>query len=264
MSRQERFWDEQIRGALKERAGEIKVSQGETEQACRKIHRRIEEETGMRKKWSWKKVLVTAAAVCVVGSVTAIAAGRIVEIESHSSWKEAVNQYSEAQKMGEELNLTLQIPENFSNGYTFQSALPVHASGQDEEGNAVKEWTGMNLIYQKEGQPDLTIDMEQMQESEGYGVGDETFEYNGIRLVYSKEHYRFVPPEYQVSEEEQAQMDAGELIISYGSPEVQDSEIQSLNWQADGISYGLMIFDSTITPAELVQMAEEIIGGNGQ
>lgn len=251
MSRQERFWDEQIRGALKERAGEIKVSQGETEQACRKIHRRIEEETGMRKKWSWKKVLVTAA-------------GRIVGIESHSSWKEAVNQYSEAQKMGEELNLTLQIPENFSNGYTFQSALPVHASGQDEEGNAVKEWTGMNLIYQKEGQPDLTIDMEQMQESEGYGVGDETFEYNGIRLVYSKEHYRFVPPEYQVSEEEQAQMDAGELIISYGSPEVQDSEIQSLNWQADGISYGLMIFDSTITPAELVQMAEEIIGGNGQ
>lgn len=122
----------------------------------------------------------------------------------------------------------------------------------------------MNLIYQKEGQPDLTIDMEQMQESEGYGVGDETFEYNGIRLVYSKEHYRFVPPEYQVSEEEQAQMDAGELIISYGSPEVQDSEIQSLNWQADEISYGLMIFDSTITPAELVQMAEEIIGGNGQ
>ena len=185
-------------------------------------------------------------------------------IESHSSWKEAVNQYSEAQKMGEELNLTLQIPENFSNGYTFQSALPVHASGQDEEGNAVKEWTGMNLIYQKEGQPDLTIDMEQMRESEGYGVGDETFEYNGIRLVYSKEHYRFVPPEYQVSEEEQAQMDAGELIISYGSPEVQDSEIQSLNWQADEISYGLMIFDSTITPAELVQMAEEIIGGNGQ
>ena len=45
MSRQERFWDEQIRGALKEWAGEIKVSQGETEQACRKIHRRIEEET---------------------------------------------------------------------------------------------------------------------------------------------------------------------------------------------------------------------------
>ena len=128
MSRQERFWDEQIRGALKERAGEIKVSQGETEQACRKIHRRIEEETGMRKKWSWKKVLVTAAAVCVVGSVTAIAAGRIVGIESHSSWKEAVNQYSEAQKMGEELNLTLQIPENFSNGYTFQSAIPVNAS----------------------------------------------------------------------------------------------------------------------------------------
>ena len=145
MSRQERFWDEQIRGALKERAGEIKVSQRETEQACRKIHRRIEEETGMRKKWSWKKVLVTAAAVCVVGSVTAIAAGRIVGIESHSSWKEAVNQYSEAQKMGEELNLTLQIPENFSNGYTFQSALPVHASGQDEEESPNPVRNGWNL-----------------------------------------------------------------------------------------------------------------------
>ena len=50
MSRQERFWDEQIRGALKERAGEIKGSQGETEQACRKIHRnRNEEEMELEK-----------------------------------------------------------------------------------------------------------------------------------------------------------------------------------------------------------------------
>lgn len=259
MSRQERFWDEQVRGALKEKAGEIKVSQGEMEQACRKIHRRIEEETGMRKTWSWKKVLVTAAAVCVVGSVTAIAAGRIVGVESHSSWKEAVNKYADAQKMGEEMDLVLPVPETFSNGYTFQSALPVHASGQDEEGNSVKEWTGMDLIYQKEGQPNMNINVEQAQEAEGYAAGDENFDYNGIQLSYSKEHYRFVPPDYQVSEEEQAQMDAGELVISYGSPEVEDSEIQSLNWQTDGISYGLMIFDSTITPAELVQMAEEMI-----
>ena len=197
----------------------------------------------MRKTWSWKKVLVTAAAVCVVGSVTAIAAGRIVGVESHSSWKEAVNKYTDAQKMGEEMDL----------------ALPVHASGQDEEGNSVKEWTGMDLIYQKEGQPNMNINVEQAQEAEGYAAGDENFDYNGIQLSYSKEHYRFVPPDYQVSEEEQAQMDAGELVISYGSPEVEDSEIQSLNWQTDGISYGLMIFDSTITPAELVQMAEEMI-----
>lgn len=260
MSRQKEFWEAQIRGALEEKAGHRKVSQEEMEQACRKIHRRIEEETGMRKKWSWKKVMVIAAAVCVIGSVTAIAAGRIVGVESHSSWKEAVNQYSDAQKMGEELNLALPVPETFSNGYTFQSALPVHASGEDEEGNEVKEWTGMNLVYRKDGQPDLNVSVEQVPDMGEYGAGDETFEYNGIRLVYNKEHYRFVPPEYQVSEEEQAQMDAGELVISYGSPEVEDNEIQSLVWQEDGISYTLMLFDSAATSSELVQMAEEIIG----
>ncbi len=42
----------------------------------RSVHRKIEEESGM-KKWNMKRVFVVAAAICVLGTITAVAAGKV-------------------------------------------------------------------------------------------------------------------------------------------------------------------------------------------
>ena len=88
---------------------------------------------------------------------------------------------------------------------------------------------------------------------------DQTFDHDGITVSYRADQYRFVPPNYQVSKEEQAKMDAGELTISYGSDKVTDQVVRNLSWQDGDLHYEILTFDSTLTAEEMDQMAGEII-----
>ena len=42
-----------------------------------------------------------------------------------------------------------------------------------------------------------------------------TTEVNGVTLTYRDAHYRFVPDDYEKSDEEKQQEKSGELVISY-------------------------------------------------
>ena len=77
--------------------------------------------------------------------------------------------------------------------------------------------------------------------------------------MYRADQYLFVPPDYQVSEEEQARADAGELFVSYGTDQVENQVIKGVTWTDGGISYSMITFDSSLTPEEMVQMAGEVI-----
>ena len=68
--------EEQIGRALCSRAESIQVTSADTERMRRSVHRKIEEESGM-KKWNMKRVFVVAAAICVLGTITAVAAGKV-------------------------------------------------------------------------------------------------------------------------------------------------------------------------------------------
>ena len=69
--------EEQIGRTLCSRAESIQVTSADTERMRHSVHRKIEEESGMR-KWNMKRVFVVAAAVCVLGTITAVAAGKVV------------------------------------------------------------------------------------------------------------------------------------------------------------------------------------------
>ena len=73
----------QIRRTLLRRAESLEVTSADEERMKRSVHQRIEEESGMR-KWSARKIAVVAAAACVLGSMTAVAAGKITHVSSHS------------------------------------------------------------------------------------------------------------------------------------------------------------------------------------
>ena len=212
----------------------------------------------MRGKWNWKKAVTVAAAVCVLGSITAVASGRIVSVTSHSYHDEEVTDYKEMEKLAEEQGIPLKAPEAFANGYQFASAVPVYGAGEDESGNTVGQWESLSLTYRKESGPDLFLDADKTQLQE-FGEADQTFEYEGITMSYAKEHYRMVPPDYQVTEEEQDLIESGGLVISYGTDTVQDQEYQILCWEDGGVSYSLSAFDSGMTAQEMAQMAQEMI-----
>lgn len=249
--------DGSIRRALARTAETVPTASEDSLRLRKTVNRRIEERTRMR-KWSAKKIVVIAAAVCVFGSITAIAAGRIAGISSQSSWKEAVYGYEKIQKMNQNLKMGAKIPEKLANGYAADSSKPVHNEAKDAEGNAVETYTSLDIVYKKNGMPDLYVDAgrQMWPADEGF---DRTYEHNGTAIGYINTHMRLVPPDYKPSAEEQAQVAAGTLELSYGSDQVEDKQAVTVAWAQDGIQYLITAFDPTMTAEEFAQMAGEFI-----
>ena len=164
------------------------------------------------RKWNMKRVFVVAAAVCVLGTITAVAAGKVVYTSGGGSHLDDFT-YDKLGEMETKLGYTTNAPEVFSNGYR----------------------------YDEEGQP------------------DQTFDHNGITLNYTRDQYRFVPPDYQVSDEEKAKEAAGELYISYGSDTVTDQVAQSMLWKDGEKVYIITAMDNPMTAQDMARMAGELI-----
>ena len=88
-------------------------------------------------RFSAKKVALVAAAVALIGSVTAVAAGRLAASESHSNLNDAVKNYEEVAALEGEVGFAFPALEEFSNGFKFTSAVPAENSDYDEEGNVL-------------------------------------------------------------------------------------------------------------------------------
>lgn len=257
--REDEKMDSFLRNALKEQAETLAIGPEQTERMCRGVYQRIEEEGSMRKTWNIRKTVVVAAAVCLVGAMTAVAAGQVKTAISSPSHAEDFTEYSQLAEKEEQLGLKTKAPEAFSNGYRFAYGTPVYSRGEDEQGNVVKEQQDLSLMYSKENMADLSLNIEHGNLFDESDAPDQTAVHEGITLKYSQDHYRMVPPDYEPSAEEKAQEAAGELVISYGTDRVIDQTAQTLTWEDNGQFYTLLGFDVEMTPEEFYQMAGEII-----
>ena len=88
---------------------------------------------------------------------------------------------------------------------------------------------------------------------------DEVQEVNGVTLSFRDSHYRFVPPDYEPSDEEKKLERRGELTISEGSDEVEDRQFQSVSWQKDGMSYSLYGFDTGLDAQTMLELASGLV-----
>lgn len=249
--------EERISRTLTQQAESLQVTSADEERMRCSVHRRIEEESGMR-KWSARKIVIMAAAVCVLGTITAVAAGKVANTSSHGYLTDQFT-YDKLGEMEAKVGFTTRMPEEFDNGYRFDTGLPIERTSTDDSDQVVQQATDLSFTYKKSGMPDVSVYVES---TTLYGAPenpDQTFDHNGITVSYQADQYRFVPPDYQVSEEEQAKMDAGELAISYGSDQVEDQVIKNLSWQDGDLHYEIITSDSSLTAEEMAQMAGEII-----
>ena len=161
--------------------------------------------------------------------------------------------------MEKEVGFEAKIPEAFANGYGFTSALPGSQESRDAEGNVVETIRDMTVNYKKNGMADISLIAAPAKLDDAPLTGDSTFTHGDCTLYFSVRENLFVPPDYQVSEEEQALSDAGKLNIGYGTSEVQRNRSQTIYWEDGGVFYTIISFDNTMTAEEFAGMAGEII-----
>lgn len=230
------------------------------------IDRRIREIERSRhmKKFSVKKVVLVAAAVALIGSMTVAAAGRLSSTIASSDIRNAVKDYGALAEVEEKVGFTFPAVEEFSNGFRFVCAIPNDQNDYDEDGNLLSSYKGVGLTY-TDGAQNVSVYINQNRADIGQTEGTKEAspawegEKAGISLTVTKTMYKAVPPNYEMTQEDLAAQENGSVVFAYGSDEVEEMVSYNCIFEKDGLLFDLLGFDLTMEPEQLAEMAAELV-----
>lgn len=253
-------WEADWKKMLKESVEEIPWAHGRKEQILREVHREIcaAEERRIVMKYSKKKMAVLAAAALVVfGSVSAVAAGKIVGLQSSRSAEHKLETAKEAEKEAKQVfGVEVEIPEFLGEGLVFQEAYKTEVEAVDESGHVAGTYPEIGISYGASYDVSLSISRTELLGVQLEEAGSDLREvYNGIELQVNEEPYLFLPPDAEPSEEDKKLNEEGKLSISYGSDEPERRTFSNVSWVMDGVTYDLFAFDA-YGAEELLEMAK--------
>lgn len=210
-------------------------------------------------KFNKRKVAIIVAVSCMVMGTTAFAAGRI---ESYRSWSDPryeISNYEDAVAKSDELGSSITIPETFENGYAFDASNTIGMQGLDADGNIMVSGTDFYTRYVKEGMPDINMYINQ-----SYGESDENYSVDSkmicdVDVFFNQATYKFVPEGYELTEEDNKNVENPHYEISYGSDQVEELEYSGISFELNGKYYSMMSWDSNMTVDEWYGMAEELL-----
>lgn len=222
--------------------------------ALREISNR--EENNMKSSWS-KKAILTAVAVAAIG-VTAMAAGKVASITGHSSHLEDIFSVDEAEETAEENGIDTECVDEFLNGYKFKTANIGDQNLNDEKGNVISSYKSLDVDYENN---DACIYLSIEPKSEYLEEEDSQLveTYNDIDICSIEYTNKFVPADYELTEQDKLDEASGEITFSYGSDVVEVKHISFVNWSDEDLNYSLMDMDSNLSIDDLTLMAKEII-----
>ncbi len=233
----------------------------------RMVHRIMNGETAnggrMKGKLDIKKIGLTVAACLTLFSVTAIAAGEAVSISSWNRIDTKTSNFQDLSKIEEKAGIDITAVEGFRNGYLFDHMEVEEGKTWDAEGNAIRNFKGIDLTYVKDGCPEIYINMDPSDiysDSHDTGRDMAVKEIDGINVYYNYDEYLNLPEGEEATEEELQRSETDQhFFISDGSDERYTCYVSGVDFEIDGITYCLIGFDVDMTADELFGMAEEII-----
>ena len=177
-------------------------------------------------------------------------------------WSDQRLDLSSTQAHLADAGVALTLPDKIGE-YTFSYGSDVDTTARNSVGETEKI-AEVDATYTKDGaelnlsaHKSYTVFTEDEMENP---VPATTAEVNGVTLTYRDAHYRFVPDDYEKSDEEKQQEKNGELVISYyGSDEVEDKMFQSVLWEQDGVTYLISGFDTGLDAQTMFDMAAELV-----
>lgn len=208
-----------------------------------------------------KRVIILGLAICTVLTAGVIGAGKVSGISSHSSRNDDIKHYPSLSELEDVIDYEPKYVEKLGN-YEFDFASPGHSQEYDESDTVVHEYDDISFWYKTDKgilnlstHPDFSPAQHDLN-------NEKEIEHNGVKLYYSSIKYKFVPPDYTLTEEDKKLMEAKELEVSYGSQEVEYRNNQSVVWSENGIKYCIMDMDVEISEEELINMAKQVVDSN--
>lgn len=253
--------DRELREAVGSEVERISLAPDTSEKLLTEIHRQIGERRTIMKYPRKRVIAMIAAAIMVTGTITAIAAGKIVAYRSSVSLDEAFTSIEELKKeAAAKLGDGLVVAETLADGSAFSESFVTMVDRIDDSGNVASSYPEVMLSYGSDRGINVTISREADIDHEGRdGMRQETTE-QGIVLQAWEDSYLFLPPDAEPSEEDRALEAAGKLFISYGSEKEERQVFKYVQWTDGGFSYGMSTFQD-VNLDELLELAKGYLAG---
>ena len=207
---------------------------------------------------SKKKISIIAIAATLALGITVFAANGIVSNWISSSSSAADYKSLPTEKQAEkDIGYKPVLINGFENGYAFKSGNIVDNNLTDENGKSVEKFKSLSFDYEKDG--DTVIFTQDKFNSETELQGEVVKTLKNTDIYYFSYANKTVPGDYKLTDEDKEAEANGELVFSYGSPDVKIQNVQAVTWIKDGIMYQLLQIDGRLSADELTKMAEEIL-----
>lgn len=256
-----KVFEENIKEALSNISNQVEAS----DQLRLNVNKAIKQQTQkesflMKKRFSLKSAAIVIAVVCLT-TVTVFAATTGISYMSSSSSKPTYTSFPTEKELQKDLGFVPNSVDTFLNGYTFHEAVIGNVT-PEENGKKMGDYKQIHYTYVFDKDKQVNLSANKPLPGDTVSPKAVKTEYNGITLSYTSQKYEFVPPDYQLTEEDKKAQESGEIEFSYGSDAVENSIFQFVVWTDNGISYDLMASDSNLKQADLTAMAKEIVDKN--
>ena len=204
-----------------------------------------------------KLALIAVAATLVMGITVFAASGIVSQWFSSSSSIPDYKTLPTAEQVTKDIGYTVELVDEFNNGYKFDNGSIVNNNLTDDNGKSVEKFKSVAFRYEKDG--DKVIFSQDKVNSEFETIGDVVATVDDVNILYHSFTNKLVPGNYKMTEADKKAEANGELVFSYGSEKVEIVQVHSVSWEIDGIYHQLMQIDGNLSAAELTEMASEVI-----
>lgn len=252
-----------ISNALKFHADAIEASpvmKEKIDQAILKQNTVFKKERSSSMKWNFKKVAVAALGVCLLTGGVSYAGGKVAYLAGHSNVNDYQTSFSGISSLEEEVGIDVSVVETFANGYAFDSADTNNTSAYSEEDQELYEFQEIMIHYANGDLPRISVyAVDEVYYGDGGTIPDMVRECDGIEIRYVSYVNKFVPVDYELTDEDKANMENPNYNLAYGSSEVEIKQGMFVDWEKDGVHYNMIGFDLPLSAEEMLDMAEEMI-----
>lgn len=171
--------------------------------------------------------------------------------------------YEKTEKAMEAAGFRMDLTEQFENGYRFDKISVQDTVARDDQFREVLTYRDIDVTYRNQSGHRLSLHAYQKLEEIPMTDHDAilTRVIGDIPADYYLDHYKNVPANYELTAEDELWEQQPGNFISYGSDEVEETDVSFLCWEKDGICYSIMDMGAQETPDVLFAMAAALIGG---
>lgn len=231
----------------------------------RRIDLRIDEASKevQMKHISMKKVMIGAAAACLLLGTVALAGSGIRQYTASSMPGAAYTSFEDVEKAEAQAGYSVDAVEVLGEGFTFQYVNIMDEAVLNEAGEMEDNGLGLHMGYAC-GSEEISLFARQLYEGEDREqLMDKNFsktrQVGDVVAGFLQNINKFVPPDYELTEEDKKNMKDPLFNLAYGSSQVEVSTGSHVMWVKDGVFYSLYGSDLTLGADEMLDMAENMI-----